>query len=59
MNPSDHANPDCEDCGGEGWCEYGRGEDSERLPCQTCYPPMKGQLQTNWEDLIDPDDRDD
>ena len=36
MNPSDGANPDCEDCGGEGVCEYARGEDSFTELCETC-----------------------
>lgn len=58
MNISQHANQNCEECGGEGWCDYARGEDSEQLPCQVCFPPAKNQLQTNWEDFIDPDEDD-
>ena len=59
MKISDHANPNCEECGGEGWCDYDDHHgDSEQLPCQVCFPPSKGALQTNWEDFEDPD-RDD
>ena len=43
------ANPDCEECGGEGHCSYAKGEDSEELPCDKCFPNM------TWEDFIDPD----
>jgi len=59
MNISDMANADCEECGGEGYCDYARGEDSEELPCQVCFKPEKGKLQTSWEDLRDDEDRDD
>ncbi len=45
----------CEECGGEGFVDYARGEDCERLPCQKCYPPIKKGDVTTWEDLIDPD----
>jgi predicted RNA-binding Zn ribbon-like protein len=41
----------CEECNGEGYVDYARGEDCERLPCQVCYPDC------SWEDLRpDPDD---
>ena len=47
---SDLAKPECEECGGEGYVSYARGEDAEDLPCEKCFP------NTSWEDLlIDPD----
>ncbi len=47
---SDLAKPECEECGGEGYNDYARGEDSEELPCEKCFPDM------TWEDLlVDPD----
>lgn len=59
MKISDHANPKCPECDGEGFCCYDDGHgDGEDLPCQVCFPPAKNQLQTNWEDFEDPD-RDD
>ena len=58
MQISKYANKDCEECDGEGWCCYddhhGDGID---LPCQVCFPPSKGQLETSWEDLRDEEDR--
>jgi len=39
----------CEECDGEGYVDYARGEDCERLPCQVCYP------NCSWEDLRDDD----
>lgn len=54
---SDMARPDCDECGGEGFCTYddhhGDGID---LPCQECFPPEKNQLETSWEDLRDDED---
>lgn len=50
---SDNANPKCEECDGEGIVSYARGEDSEELPCQVCFP------ETSWEDFQDWDDIDD
>jgi|SaaInlV_135m_DNA_2_1039731.scaffolds.fasta_scaffold245228_1 hypothetical protein len=51
--------PHCEECEGEGWVDYGRGEDVDQLPCQKCYPSPKGHT-TTWDDLRDdPDDRHD
>ena len=51
--------PHCEECKGEGWVDYGRGEDVDQLPCQKCYPSPKGHT-TTWDDLRDdPDDRHD
>ena len=47
--------PNCEECGGEGSVDYGRGEDEKYLPCQKCYTP-KGKRVTTWEDLRDDDD---
>ncbi len=32
------ANPDCEECGGEGVCHYARGEDSYTDYCDVCFP---------------------
>jgi hypothetical protein len=43
----------CEECGGDGYADYGRGEDSEVLPCQVCYP------NCSWADLREEDDRPD
>jgi hypothetical protein len=52
--------PHCKECNGEGHADYGRGEDTEELPCQKCFPPEKGQTVTSWEDLRDDyDDRHD
>lgn len=31
-------NPDCEACGGEGFCEYAMGEDSYPDYCDVCFP---------------------
>lgn len=45
----DMAKPDCEECGGEGYCSYAKGEDSEDLPCDQCFPNM------TWDDFIDPE----
>lgn len=60
FNFSDNANSNCEECGGEGICDYDDHHgDAEELPCQVCYPPSKGQLQTEFEDFVDYDDRDD
>ncbi len=56
MKISDYANDKCDDCGGEGWYDASNGEDVESIPCQTCFPPSKGQLETTWEDLRDDDD---
>ena len=50
--------PHCEECEGEGWVDYGRGEDVDQLPCQKCYPSPKGHT-TTWDDLRDDDDRHD
>jgi hypothetical protein len=56
MKPSDRANPDCPDCGGEGICHYARGEDSYTDLCDTCYPNMNlGDLEEDdaydrWRD---------
>lgn len=49
MKLSDYANPECEDCGGEGVCEYARGEDTFTDICDTCF---KGQTA---EDLFEDD----
>ena len=42
-------NPDCDECGGEGWCVYGgfRNEidGCKELPCQKCFPKM------SWADI--------
>lgn len=32
------ANPDCKECGGEGFCEYAMGEDSYTDYCPECFP---------------------
>lgn len=32
------ANPNCEECGGEGICHYARGEDDYTDTCDTCFP---------------------
>ena len=32
------ANPDCEECGGEGVCHYARGEDDYTDVCDVCFP---------------------
>ena len=32
------ANPDCEACGGEGYCYYARGEDDYVDYCDLCFP---------------------
>lgn len=55
MKLSDYADPNCEECGGEGHVTYGGGRDpdGEELPCQVCF---KG---ASWEDLRDDDDRKD
>ena len=34
----DLANPNCEECGGEGTCDYVRGEDSFISECEVCFP---------------------
>jgi len=41
----------CSECLGDGFVDYARGDDSEILPCQICYP------NCSWEDLRDDDDR--
>ncbi len=57
MKITDYAKEDCDDCGGEGWYDASSGgEDVESIPCQTCFPPAKGQIETTWEDLRDDDD---
>lgn len=57
---SDMADPNCEECGGEGHVVYGGGRDpdGEDLPCQKCFPPTNGQFETSWEDLRDDPERD-
>jgi len=50
MKPSDGANPNCSDCGGEGVCEYAMGEDCFTDLCETCY----GKDST-MDDLVEDD----
>ena len=44
-----NANPDCDECEGEGFVDYGgfRSESDgvKTLPCQKCYP------NTSWSDF--------
>ncbi len=35
---SDYADPKCIDCDGEGHYDVARGEDSEDIPCERCFP---------------------
>jgi hypothetical protein len=55
MNPSDLADPNCEECGGEGVCEYAEpytsGENSVEGLCDTCP-----QLKDLCEDDFAPDE---
>ena len=53
MKPSDGANPNCEDCGGEGTCEYARGEDSITDLCETCYGKDSCMDDLNEDDDYD------
>ncbi len=55
---SELAKSDCEECDGEGIVSYAQGDDSTTLPCQVCFPPKKNQLETTFEDFIDPDEDD-
>ncbi len=50
---ADRANPNCDECEGEGIVGYAKGEDCEDLPCQKCFPNY------TWDDFQDGDDRDD
>jgi hypothetical protein len=59
MKLTDYANPECEECEGEGYYDVAVRDDSEAIPCQKCFPPEKNQLETTWEDLRDDEDRDD
>lgn len=52
---TDMINENCGECGGEGYCSYARGEDSEDLPCQVCFPPTNKNHTTTWADLHDDD----
>lgn len=54
---TNHESIPCYECGGEGSVEYGRGEDTETLPCQVCYPPDHKFGTTTWEDLRDDEDK--
>ena len=53
MNITDYCNPNCKDCDGEGHYEVAKGlDDSEDIPCQTCFPPTAGNIVgTTWADL--------
>ena len=35
---SDLANPECEECGGEGICHYARGDRGFNEECPKCFP---------------------
>jgi len=53
MKPSDGANENCEDCGGEGTCEYARGEDCFTDLCETCYGKDACMDDLNEDDTYD------
>ncbi len=41
MNPRENADSNCEECGGEGVCEYAKGLDDSYVDiCDKCYPSM-------------------
>ena len=56
MRISEMANADCEECGGEGHYDVAYRDDAITIPCQKCFPPAQGQIETSWEDLRDDDD---
>ncbi len=45
------ANPECDDCGGEGLCDYARGEDSFTDVCDTCFPNGMPDLEADEYDI--------
>lgn len=51
MNLSDGADPNCDECGGEGVATYGgfrsESDGCRELPCQKCYP------DSHWSDFVD------
>lgn len=51
------ANPNCDECMGEGICDYGNyafsSDGVQTLPCQKCFP------NSSWQDFNDDDREDD
>ena len=56
-NVSRSANPNCDECMGEGICDYGNyafsSDGVQTLPCQKCFP------NSSWQDFNDDDREDD